>query len=201
MSTESSQKRPYRLKQRAEAQERTRTRIAAAAMELHGTLGPARTSISAVAERAGVQRTTVYRHFPDEAALFAACSAHWAALHPPPDPSMLPGIADPDERLRTGLSALYAWYREGEAMLTNVIRDEPHVPALRDQVAGLRGYLTATAEMMLPGRGLRGHRRRRVAASIGHATEFEVWRSLAGRGLGDEEIVELMVRLAAVAGG
>ena len=201
MSTESPQKRPYRLKQRAEAQERTRTRIAAAAMELHGTVGPARTSISAVAERAGVQRTTVYRHFPDETALFAACSAHWASLHPAPDPTPWAGIADPDERLRTGLGALYAWFREGEEMLTNVIRDEPHLPALRENVALLRGYLAAVAELMLPGRGLRGHRRRRVAASIGHAAEFEVWRSLARRGLDDDEIVELMVRLAAAGGG
>ena len=79
------QKRPYQKKQRAELEAQTRRRITESTVELHRTLGPARTSISAVAERAGVRRSTVYRHFPDEAALFAACSAHWTALNPPPD--------------------------------------------------------------------------------------------------------------------
>src|SRR2546430_9787585 len=89
------QKRPYRMKRRAELEEATRQRITESAVELHGTLGPSRTSISAVAERAGVRRSTVYRHFPDEPALFAACSAHWRAANPNPDPARGAPLAGP----------------------------------------------------------------------------------------------------------
>src|SRR5918997_279949 len=99
MSAQSSS-RTYTKRRRAEAEAETRQRIAEAAMELHRTVGFAQTTISAVAEKAGVQRATVYRHYPDEAKLFAACSAHWYSLHPPPDHSELGAIADPRERLR-----------------------------------------------------------------------------------------------------
>src|SRR5882724_117609 len=94
------QKRPYRMQRRAELEEATRRRITESAMELHGTVGPSRTSISAVAERAGVRRSTVYRHFGDEASLFAACSSHWAASNPPPDLDSWAAVAEPEERLR-----------------------------------------------------------------------------------------------------
>src|SRR6476469_6974768 len=93
------EKRPYRMKARAQAQDATRLRITESAVALHGTLGPSRTSISAVAQHAGVRRSTVYRHFPDEAALFDACSVHWAAANPPPELGAWAAIADPGERL------------------------------------------------------------------------------------------------------
>src|SRR5260370_5664195 len=100
------QKRPYRKQRRAELEEETRRRITASAVELHGTLGPSRTSLSAVAEHAGVRRSTLYRHFPDEAALFAACTAHWVASNPAPDLGRWSAISDPDARLRLALQAL-----------------------------------------------------------------------------------------------
>src|SRR5690348_17931976 len=103
--------RPYRKRRRAELEAQTRLRITESAVELHGTLGPSRTSLSAVAEHAGVRRSTLYRHFPDEAALFAACSAHWRASNPPPDVERWAAINDPDERLRAALEELYAHYR------------------------------------------------------------------------------------------
>ena len=105
-----TRKRAYRKRRRAEQEEETRLRITEAAVDLHGSVGPARTTVSAIAERAGVQRATVYRHFPDEEALFAACSSHWAALNPPPDPAVWAEIADPDQRLRGALAELYSWY-------------------------------------------------------------------------------------------
>src|SRR5215831_10893429 len=100
----SDQKRPYRMKRRAELEEQTRTRITESAVALHEELGPARTSISAIAERAGVRRSTVYRHFPDDDSLFAACSSHWRAANPPPDLGAWAAIADPAERTRTALA-------------------------------------------------------------------------------------------------
>jgi AcrR family transcriptional regulator len=109
----SDQKRPYRMKRRAEQEAETRLRITESAVALHGSLGPARTSVSAVAEHAGVRRSTVYRHFPDEEALFGACSAHWTQSYPPPDIDAWRGVADPDKRLRTALGELYAYYRGG----------------------------------------------------------------------------------------
>src|SRR6188768_4062572 len=95
--------REYRKRKRAESEAETRQRITEATMHLHERVGPARTTVSAIADEAGVQRATVYRHFPDEEALIDACSSHWFGLNPPPDPSAWPGIDDPDERLRTGL--------------------------------------------------------------------------------------------------
>src|SRR5437763_2085070 len=116
--------RKYELKQRAEQVEETRRRIVEATVALHLTRGPAATPIAEIARRAGVQRRTVYNHFPDDAALFAACSAHWRALHPAADPA---GWTD----LRQGLRELYVWYRETEAMTANALRDAEVLPALR----------------------------------------------------------------------
>ena len=180
--------RKYQQKVRAEAQEETRRRITEATVELHATVGPARTTISAIAERAGVQRLTVYRHFPDERTLFAACSAHWLGADPPPDPSAWAAIADPDARIRTALRELYAWYRRNEAMLANTERDAPAMPALAE-IADPRPFTEAARGVLLRGRG----RRKRTRAALGHALEFSTWRSLArGQGLGDAEAAALM---------
>src|SRR5829696_6193269 len=122
--SDKNDKRPYRKKRRAELEAETRRRITESAVELHGTVGPSHTSMSAVAERAGVRRSTLYRHFPDEAALFEACSAHWAAGNPPPDISAWAAIEDPDERLRVALAEFYAYYRRTERMMANLVRDE-----------------------------------------------------------------------------
>src|SRR5215204_4591929 len=124
--------RKYELKKRAEAQDETRRRITEAAVELHGSVGPAQTTISAIAERAGVQRLTVYRHFPDERSLYAACTGHWRAQHPPPDPEPWTRIEDPAERAETALRELYGWYAANEPMLANAERDRPLVPALAE---------------------------------------------------------------------
>src|ERR1039457_4067553 len=125
------QKRPYRKQRRAELEEATRRRITESAVELHGTLGPSRTSLSAIAEHAGVRRSTLYRHFADEAALFDACTAHWAAANPLPDLEAWSMIEDPDERLATALGELYAFYGRTDAMLENLFRDEITVPMVR----------------------------------------------------------------------
>src|SRR5579871_2978331 len=116
--------RTYRMQRRAESQEQTRLRITESAVALHGTVGPSRTSMSAVAAHAGVRRSTVYRHFANEAALFDACTAHWAAANPPPDLSAWAAIERPDVRLRFALSELYAFYGRTESMLDNLFRDE-----------------------------------------------------------------------------
>src|SRR4051794_5578370 len=116
-------KRAYTKTRRAQLEEETRQRITEATVQLHREVGPARTTISAIAERAGVQRLTVYRHFPDARTLLGACSAHWRAGHPAPDPSGWPAIADPEERLRTAVAAFYAYYRGDEAMIAKVRRD------------------------------------------------------------------------------
>src|ERR671915_1215643 len=100
--------RKYEMKRRARRQEETRRRIIEATVELHQTVGMARTTISAIAEKAGVQRLTVYRHFPDERALFHACTGHWRAANPPPEPGPWSQIADPHERLGMALAEVYA---------------------------------------------------------------------------------------------
>ena len=126
--------RPYRLGRRAEQQAQTRQRIIDAAVELHSTVGPAATSISAVADSAGGQRHTVYAHFPDEASLFTACTTHWSSLHPFPDPAGWTEIADPQRRLRVALGEIYAWYDEVEDAFATFVRDALMV-TLQEQTA------------------------------------------------------------------
>jgi AcrR family transcriptional regulator len=196
----SDQKRPYRMKRRAELEELTRLRITESAVALHEEVGPAHTSISAIAERAGVRRSTVYRHFPDEEALFDACSSHWRAANPPPDPSAWQSIADPEQRTRRALAAVYAFYAGTEAMYTSLLRDEELVPAVRQRVRTFHDYLDAVRASLMAGRGLRGRRGRLVAATLGHALAFPTWRSLTrDEGLRNDDAVDLMCRLVCAA--
>jgi len=195
------QSRPYRMSRRADSQQQTRRRITESAVDLHGTLGPARTSMSAVAARAGVRRSTLYRHFPDEAALFDACSAHWAASNPPPDLGAWSSVDDPDERLATALAELYAFYARTEAMLENLFRDALTVPIVGERMSAFRGYFAAAQDTLMAGRALRGALRRRTRAALGHAIAFSTWRSLVReQGLGDGEAVQLICALVRAAG-
>jgi AcrR family transcriptional regulator len=191
----SDQKRPYRKQQRAEHEAETRRRITESAVELHGTLGPARTSVSAIAERAGVRRSTVYRHFPDEAALFDACSSHWAAANPLPDPARWARITDAEERLETALAELYAFYAGNDRMLDNLLRDEPLVPSVARNFAGFRAYLQAARDAVVaPDAG------EVVTAAVGHALSFRAWQSLVReQQLAEDDAMRLMCGLVAAA--
>lgn len=195
------EKRPYRKKRRAELEAQTQLRITESAVALHGTLGPSRTSMSAIAERAGVRRSTLYRHFPDEAAVFDACSAHWREANPAPDLGAWAAIDDPDRRLRVALEELYAYYRRTEGMLVNLYRDAELMPIVQQTFSNFGNYLTAARQTLMGGRRLRGKARDRVEAATGHALAFATWRSLArDQGLDDTAVAELMCRLVAAAG-
>jgi AcrR family transcriptional regulator len=198
--SEENNKRPYRKKKRAELEDETRRRITESAVELHGTVGPSYTSMSAVAERAGVRRSTLYRHFPDERALFEACSSHWIAANPPPDPSAWAAVENPDERLKRALEELYAFYRRTERMMANLIRDETTNENIRRHFTAFHGYLEFARDELMRGRRERGQARARVRAAIGHALAFETWRSLVrGQGLGNAQAAELIGGLVRVA--
>jgi AcrR family transcriptional regulator len=204
MSRESNSepKRKYRKRRRAELEDETRRRITEAAVELHGSVGPARTTISAVAERAGVQRATLYRPFPDEEALFDACSSHWAAEHPLPGLADWAAVANPEERLQVALKELYAWYERGQAMLERTTRDAALVPAMRSAVERMGSWYAEAIATIVRGRPERGARRRRVEAAVGHAVSFATWRSLVrDQGLSDSEAVGLMCGLVELASG
>src|SRR3954447_23333794 len=196
----SDRKRPYKMKRRAELEAQTKQRITESAVELHGTLGPARTSMKAVAEHAGVPRSTVYRHFADEEALFGACSAHWAAENPSPDVTRWQKIDDPDERLEVALEELYVYYRRAGGMLDKCLRDEAAVPIVAKIFAPYHQLMAMIVEILMRGRGLRCKSRDRVRAAIGHAISFRSWQQLTEEGkLGDEEAAELMRRLVSAA--
>lgn len=189
-------KRKYEKKRRAEAEAQTRLRITESAVELHGTLGPAQTTMSAVAERAGVRRSTLYRHFPDERALFGACSAHWAEENPPPDIGRWEQVEDPEERLALALEEMYAYYRSAGGMIDKLLRDENAVPVVAEKFAVYHQFLTIAAEILSRGRGLRGKAAKRTRAAIGHALAFRTWQDLTGvQGLADREAAELMCLL------
>jgi AcrR family transcriptional regulator len=180
------EKRPYRMRVRAERQAETRRRIVEAAVELHSTVGPARTSLSAVAERAGVQRHTLYAHFPDADALFRACTTHWRAGHPFP---ALPELEDPWERLRAGLQAVYDWYASAESEFELFVRDSHVFPSFwQERLDALDAFAASLAAPL--------GRSRSIRARVGHAIEFETWRSLVRRqGLSQRAAVDAMVEL------
>ena len=185
-------KRRYELKERARRQAETKQRIVEATVELHTSVGPARTTISAIAERAGVERHTVYAHFPDDRTLFRACSTHWRGQHPRPDVQRWLELDVPEQRLRGVLSDVYAWYEDVAPDLEVLLRDAPLVPAQAEamaETAELTGELADDLARDWP-------RRKTVRAAIGHALEFETWRSLVRRqGLSRKQAVEAMLRL------
>jgi AcrR family transcriptional regulator len=194
------EKRRYEKKRRAELEAETRRHITETAVGLHGTLGPSRTSISAIAEKAGVRRSTIYRHFPDETTLFAACSSHFAETNPLPELGEWEAVADPDERLRTALGQLYAYYRRTERMMDNLHRDELTMPVVKRMFTPFREYLASARDTLMRRRPARGRRREEVAAAIGHTLAFATWRSLTReQGLDDGRAVELMCSLVGAA--
>lgn len=197
----SEQKRKYEKKRRAEAEAQTRLRITESAVELHGTLGPAQTTMSAVAAHAGLRRSTLYRHFPDERALFGACSAHWAEANPPPDISRWEKTDDPNERLAMALAEMYAYYREAGGMIDKLLRDEKSVPVVAEKFAVYHQFLAMATEILARGRGLRGNAAKRTRAAIGHALAFRTLQDLTEvQGLDDKGAADVMSRLVASAG-
>ncbi len=188
--------RKYELKRRAEHQEETRRRIVEATVELHESVGVANTTIRAIAERAGVERATVYRHFPDERSLFTACTSHYLAANPPPDPVPLQRIADPEQRLKVGLAAIYAYHRRTEQMTYKAQRDLPQFPALAEVLAPYDEHWVRLGDVLAAGWQTQQDDRKLVRAAIGHAMNFQTWRSLAREEeLDDSEAVKLMVTL------
>jgi AcrR family transcriptional regulator len=185
-------KRRYELKERARRQAETRRRIVEAAVDLHTSIGSSRTTVSAIAQRAGVERHTFYAHFPDERSLFRACSQHWRTQHPRPDPARWLELDSPEEQLRGVLSDLYAWYEEVESDLEVLLRDATLVPTQAEMLSESSEKTTALAATVARA----WPRRKAVRAAIGHAFEFETWRSLVRRqGLSSKQAVDAMLRL------
>jgi AcrR family transcriptional regulator len=193
-------KRKYELKERAKSQEATRRRIVEAAIELHRTLGPARTSVSAIAERAGVQRHTFYRHFPDERSLGLACSGLYSERNPLPDPAGWRRIEDAEQRLRKALTELYLFYGRNEEMLANVTRDSETDPLVRELTEfrfgpGLAAIRESLAEV-LP------RRHRKADAALDLALDFQTWRRLVrSGGLTEAQAAGLMAHMTLCAAG
>lgn len=186
--------RKYELRRRAERQEETRQRIVQATVELHETVGPSKTTISAIAERAGVDRGTVYRHFPDEQALFRACTNHYETANPSPDPAPWWSIDGPETRLRIALAEIYAYHQRTERMAESAARDLPELPALQEVLAPYVEHWAAIRETLTAGWAVEGQRRNLLVAAVGHAIDFQTWRSLVHeQELDDAQAVELMV--------
>jgi AcrR family transcriptional regulator len=201
MSSEMAASRAYQLKRRAERQENTRRQIVSAAVELHTTLGPSRTTVQAIADKAGVTRPTVYAHFPDARSLLEACSGHVRATIPPPDPTAWQSIADPSERLETALRDLYGYYERLEPLLENVQRDAVVMPLVAEMNAYRARHLEEVRDLLLQAWPTRGDAHLPRRRAIGHALEFHTWQSLVRRqGCATDEAVQLMVAFTCVAG-
>jgi AcrR family transcriptional regulator len=191
-------RRSYRMRRRQASIDATRRRITAAAFELHSTLGPSRTTIRAIADRAGVQRHTVYAHFPEMQDLYRACTEHGMSVARMPSPEPWVAIGEPDARLRAGLAALYGWYRANRGMLLAILRDaDPSTPAptepdpFEQRMAAIHRTLAAGWSPPTPGAI------RVLEACIAHAIDFETWRSLTDGGLDNEQVAGLLTGLVA----
>lgn len=184
------QTRPYTLKKRAEQQAATRRRIVEAAIELHGRIGPARTTFSMVADHAGVQRHTLYAHFPDERSLLAACSGLHLERDPLPDPEGWRAIGDRKARLQAGLSEIYAWYERNAELVACVLRDAEYHAPTKETADRAFGLPMARFHEVL-GASLSARQRAMLHVAIG----FFTWRTLmrAGR-IGQADAAALMTR-------
>ena len=188
--------RRYELKRRASRQNETRQRIVDATVHLHQTVGGTKTTISAIAEKAGVERLTVYRHFPDEKALFTACTSHYLALNPPPDPTEWEKVSQAEKRLHTALTAIYAFHRRTEPMFTRAANDLEDIPVLREVMTPFFAYWERVHEVLCAPWRVSGRQRIRVRAIVGHAINFQTWRSLVReQKLKDAEAVDLVVKV------
>ena len=190
--------REYKMRARQESVAQTRLRITEATMRLHEEIGPAATTVSAIADLAGVTRLTVYRHFPDDEAIVRACSAHWRALHPRPDAAAWASIEDPLQRLRTALSETYGWARGAAPMMTKIHRDLHVMPEFVSQ------FLTqdARSRVAVLSKGLHapGRKTQRLQAALAHALDFRTWHSLCAQGgLTDDEAIHLMLTTVSAA--
>ena len=184
--------RRYTLKRRAERQDETRRRIVEAAVSLHQSVGMARTTVTDIAERAGVGRLSVYRHFPDELTLGWACSGLYWERHPLPDPTPWRMVDDPHGRLQLALRESYAYHRQTEEMMTRAFADAADSPIMAPYYTHWR----RAADVVVAAWRLRGRKRTLLRAAIGHAIAFPTWRSLVrDQGLTDAQAVELMLRL------
>jgi len=184
-------KRPYKMRQRARSQEETRRRIVEATMELHEELGPRATTISAIAERAGVQRLTVYRHFPDETAVFQACTSHWQSLNPPPDPARWAEIDSPAERFGAAVAAFYDYYSGTRRMWAASFRDVDDVPALQGPMRGAGAYRDRIADDLARAVDPEGSAWG-IRATARHALHFLTWQDLEDQGLANAAKVALV---------
>jgi AcrR family transcriptional regulator len=191
----SHESRGYTMRVRQENVDLTRLRITEATMRLHEQVGPAATTVSAIADLAGVTRLTVYRHFPDEESIVRACSGHWRALHPGPDPTTWVSIDDPVLRLRTALSETYAWAAGAAPMMTKIYRDLHLMPTCVAESLSQEQH--SRVAILSKGFPALGRKAQRLRAALTHAVDFRTWHSLCVLGaLRDDEAIELM--LAAV---
>jgi AcrR family transcriptional regulator len=182
--------RTYTLKRRAEQQAETRRRIVEAAVDLHSSVGPALTTISMIAERAGVQRHTLYAHFPDERGLYLACSGLALERDPLPEAAAWRSIEDRHERLRVGLLAIYGWYERNAEMAACVLRDAEYHP-LTKEISELRFGPPMAAYQEVLGAKLTMKQR----AVLRLALSFFTWRTLVREGgLKQSAAVKAMVQ-------
>lgn len=185
--------RKYKKTKRAEQQEQTRERIVEATVALHEEVGPANTSIKAIAERADVQRLTVYRYFPDDLSLFQACTSHWLSYNPPPDATYWQEITDANTRTAAAFLAFFKYYRGTETMWTGAYRDLEDVDALREVLQGFEDYIDQVRDGLLASWKLKGKNKQQLSITLRHCLRFTSWQSLKREKLNDKQIVNLVM--------
>ena len=197
--SDSTGKRPYTQRARAERRDEIHRRITIATVHLHGTVGPARTTVSDIAKRAGVRRATVYNHFATDLELIDACSSHWFSENPPPNPAVWAEIGDPSRRVVAALKAMYEYYHSGREMLNNVLRDTELVPALKEiiqlkwspMLEGIVGLLAEGSNSPEIESLTTDSRELELRASLRVALDFFTWQKLSESGLSNKKAAKL----------
>ena len=190
-----TKQRRYRMTGRAKTQDATRRKIIDATMRLHEEVGPRATTVTAIASKAGVQRLTVYRHFPDEKKLFEACTSRWLELNPPPQPEVWASVATPSQRAETALTAFFRYYSSTQRMWRSSHRDVANVPALAKRMAEFSASVASVASALARAIPVEdGGASRLVAATLQHALTFATWEDLERQGLEDSSKVQLAMR-------
>jgi len=185
--------RKYTKTRRAQQESQTRERIVEALVELHQELGPANTSVKAVAEKAGVQRLTVYRYFPDEVSMLQACSTHWWGLNPPPGIDQWANIENSADRCAAAFTAFYRYYHQTEDMWKKLYRDVGEIESLKKIMMQYENILDDIRDDLLAAWKAKGKRKQQLSLTIRHCLAFSTWQSLKEAKLNDSQMANLVV--------
>ena len=170
--------RRYRSDRRQAGVDETRRRIVGAAVALHAEQGAMATSFAQVAKRADVAVPTVYKHFPNQAALLQSCTGHVFACSPALGPEIYRGLATAEARLAALAKAAFAVHRFQAPWMRRGIHEAALMPDLAKIVDEARSQFRRLVALALEPR-FAGRPPAGLVALIEILLGFSAWQRLA----------------------